>query len=170
MNAYNKSKNNKTTIRAWVVIQKENEHQFYDFPYLFKELGFEEMTYSFAMHNYGRDGDNDETLDFGISEKQFNKLSEICNKIGIKLTFFYHPRLRIKDNKFCQIPFNKIYVTTDGYMLPCCYVANQEVVNFGKYDNFDKIWFKQYIPFRKSLKKAKNVPSYCKQCYHGEGK
>ncbi len=166
LNEYNQKKG-KTTIRAWVVIQKENEHQLYEFPKLFKDLGFEEMSYSFAMHNYGRDGKNSEYSDVGVTKEEFHKLSDICKNLDIKLTFFYHPRVRIKQNKFCKIPFNKIYVTTDGYMLPCCYIANQEVANLGKYENFSDIWFKKYIPFRKSLRVTKKVPNYCKQC-HGE--
>lgn len=168
VNDYNKKKNNKTIIRAWVVVQKENVHQLYEFPAFFKRLGFHEVTFSFAMHNYGRRGKNNESVDFALNGEIYNKLTKECNREKIKLSFFFHPKDRIKKTKFCFIPFNKIYVTTDSYMLPCCYIANQEIINFGKHEDFSKIWFGKYINFRKVLKNNDHVPTYCKQCYRDE--
>lgn len=154
---------NKTSVRAWVVLQKSNKHQFFDFPKFFADLGFKEMTYSFAMHNYGREGDNIEVTDFNFTEADFEKAFKIAEEVGIKLTFFFHPRFN--ENAFCKIPFNRLYVTTDSHILPCCYIANQEVIDFGEYKDFKDIWFKKYIKFREGVKKKETLPYFCKECY-----
>lgn len=153
----------KTTVRAWTVIQDKNSHQFFDFPRFFADLGFKEMTYSFAMHNYGREGINKEATDTGFSESDFEKLFNICKEVGIKITFFFHPRF--SENNFCKIPFQRVYVTTDKHVLPCCYIANQEVVDFGEYKDFDQIWFSKYVDFRKGMRNKSIVPDFCKDCY-----
>ncbi len=165
INDYN-NKVKKTIIRAWVVIQKKNKAEFLKFPYFFHKLGFKEMTYSLSMHNYGRKGENTENTEFGFSKDLFKKLFEICKSLNIKLTFFFHPSFNAK--QFCQIPFKRIYVTTDSHMLPCCYIANQEIINFGKHSDFEKIWYNKYNNFRKSMKNIDTVPDYCKNCYESK--
>lgn len=162
INDYN-NKVKKTQVRAWVVIQKQNQHQFFAFPRFFADLGFREMTLSFAMHNYGRHGSNPHAAALGFTEEQFKRLFAVCDDMGIKVSFFFHPSFT--PQKFCRIPFKRIYITTDGQILPCCYIANQEMVNFGGYDNFKDIWFNKYVGLRKSMKKIDLVPAYCHDCY-----
>jgi radical SAM protein with 4Fe4S-binding SPASM domain len=162
INDYN-NRTEKTVVRAWVVMQKLNKDQFLEFPRFFADLGFKEMTISFAMHNYGRDGANTAAETFGFGDEDFGRLFSVCQQVGIKPSFFFHPRFTAE--KFCQIPFKRVYVTTDGHILPCCYIANQEVVEFGSYDDFNRIWFDKYNEFRRALKEAKSVPPYCRDCY-----
>jgi len=165
INDYN-NKVKKTVVRAWVVVQKKNKHQFFDFPRFFADLEFKEMTMSFAMHNYGRKEENTEATTFGFTDQDFAKLFKIADEVGIKITFFFHPSFSAE--RFCQIPFKRIYVTTDGHILPCCYIANQEVLDFGHYDDFEEIWFKKYIGFRKGMKDKSLVPEHCLDCYGGK--
>lgn len=164
INDYN-NKVKKTTVRAWVVIQRLNKEQFFGFPRFFADLGFKEMTYSFAMHNYGREGGNPHVTDFGFSKEQFKKLFKICDELGIKITFFFHPSFTAE--RFCQIPFKRVYITTDSHILPCCYIANQEVVDYGSYDDFGNIWFSKYVRFRRGMKDSNLLPDHCKGCYGG---
>lgn len=164
INDYN-NRVRKTVVRAWVLMQKQNKNQFFEFPKFFAGLGFKEMTISFAMHNYGRQGTNKEADIFGFNDADFVKFFRICKEVRIKPTFFFHPQFTSR--KFCQIPFKRIYVTTDGHILPCCYIANQEVVNFGHYRDFQDIWFRKYQAFRSALKEGKAIPKYCQECYGG---
>lgn len=165
INEYN-NKVKKTTIRAWVLLQKKNQHQFFYFPQFFSNLGFKEVCYSFAMHNYGKEGNNTEMIGLDYSNKQLRKLFQICDDVGIKLTFFFHPQF---DNKnFCRIPFKRIYITTDSHILPCCYIANPEVIDFGHYSSFKEIWFDKYVKFRSGSKNQDSLPHFCKQCYGGD--
>jgi pyrroloquinoline quinone biosynthesis protein E len=156
----------KTVVRAWAVLQKRNLHQFFDFPKLFSKLGFKEITYSFAMHNYGKDDRNRESTSFTFNKEDFSKLFRICRELDIKISFFFLPHF--DKNSFCQIPFKRIYVTTDSHILPCCYIANQEIVDFGKYLDFKKIWFEDYNHLRASLKSSHELPFFCQDCYRGE--
>lgn len=162
VNDYNNT-THKTTIRGWVVLQHKNKHQFVDFPKFFADLDFKEMALSFAMHNYGREGENIEATEFEYTKEQFEKVVENAKEAGIKINFWFHPHFM--GSAFCQIPFNRFYLTTDCHILPCCYIANQDVVDFGLYDDFKKIWFEDYKAFRKGMKERGNAPSFCKNCY-----
>lgn len=162
LNSYNKG--NKTTVRAWVVLQKKNKHEFFDFPEFFASLGFKNMCISFAMHNYGREKANSEATQFDFTKEDFDRYFDICNRVRIKSTFWFHQKAD-KDN-FCKIPFQRIYLTSESRILPCCTIANAEVVNFGTYDEFQEIWYNKYVKFREALKSG-DVPAYCKNCYIG---
>lgn len=165
INAYN-NKARKTTVRAWAVLQKGNLHQFFDFPRFFADLGFKEMALSFAMHNYGREGTNAEAADFSYTEEDIRRIAGLAREAGIKMFFWFHPGF--PGNAFCQIPFGRIYVTTDGHIIPCCYIANQEVVDFGEYGDFKKIWFEDYTGFRERVKGKNPPPAFCRQCHGGD--
>lgn len=164
LNEYNNKHGKWTKVRAWVVVQDGNEQEFFDFPKVFSELGFKEMCYSFAMHNYGRDDDNTQATDFSVTEDDLVKVLKIGEDTGIDVFYWGYPSFT-KEN-FCKIPFQRVYLSTDMHIVPCCYIANQEVVNFGHYDDFNDIWFNKYQSFRDSIKNPDvDVRSYCKDCY-----
>lgn len=165
INGYN-NRVKKTTVRAWVVLQRKNKSQFLDFPRFFAELGFREMAFSFAIHNYGRDGNNAEVTEFSYSEEDIKQVIRVSKEVGIKVNYWFHPYFEGK--AFCQIPFNRVYITADGHILPCCYIANQEIIDFGAYSDFKKIWFKDYVAFRKNIKDKNPGPPFCKLC-NGDG-
>lgn len=166
INTYNNARKSPTPLRAWVVMQEDNKHEFLNFPRVFKELGFTEMCYSFAMHNYGRDGENEFATDFPWDRAELEKAMQLGEELGIKVLFWNFPKMSRKN--FCKIPFQRLYITTDMHVVPCCYIANQEVVDWGSYDQFKEIWFDKYEPFRESHRNSeKPLYSYCENCYGG---
>ena len=166
LNDYNTQFGNRTKTRAWVVIQGGNKHEFNDFPRMFADLGFKEMCYSFAMHNYGREDENSESTPFDFSSEDLQRVMKIGQEHGIEVFWWQHPSFT--KERFCQIPFQRVYLTTDMHIVPCCYIANQEVVDFGHYDDFENIWFNKYRSFRDAMKNPDvQVRDYCKDCYGG---
>ncbi len=166
LNDYNAQFGKGTKTRAWVVIQEGNKHEFFDFPKVFADLGFGEMCYSFAMHNYGRDDDNTEATPFDFTNVNFQQVMEMGQELGIEVFWWGHPSFT--KERFCRIPFQRVYLTTDMHIVPCCYIANQEVVDFGPYDDFKNIWFNKYESFRDAMKNPDvEVRDYCKDCYGG---
>jgi len=167
LNDYNSQFGNGTKTRAWVVIQDGNKHEFFEFPKVFADLGFKEMCYSFAMHNYGRDEENAEDTPFDFTNEDLVQVMEIGEKLGIEVFWWQHPSFTKK--QFCHIPFQRVYLTTDMHIVPCCYIANQEVVDFGHYDDFKNIWFTKYNSFRDAMKDPDvEIRDYCKNCYGGK--
>jgi pyrroloquinoline quinone biosynthesis protein E len=167
INDYNAKTGNKVPVRAWVVAQKDNWHELFDFPATFAALGFREMCISFAMHNYGRDEKNDNATELRLSDKEFQRLIDLGKQHGIATKFWSYPTMTRE--KFCKIPFNRIYLTTDLHVVPCCYIANQEIVDMGSYDQFKEIWFDKYVAFRESHKDpSKPLFDYCQKCYGGQ--
>lgn len=167
INEYNASCGNKVPVRAWVVLQEENKHEFLNFPEFFASIGYTEMCISFAMHNYGRDDENSNSTDFQVTDSDFEKIIELGQRHKIAVKFWAYPKM--SRSNFCKIPFQRIYLTTDMHIVPCCYIANQEIVDWGEYSNFKDVWFKKYIPFRKSHNnKTNKLFTYCEKCYSAE--
>ncbi len=67
----------------------------------------------------------------------------------------------------CQWPWRSCYITTDGFVTPCCLQgANPDIINFGNIftDRFENIWNGQkYRDFRAALKQGP-IPSICVDC------
>lgn len=67
----------------------------------------------------------------------------------------------------CQWPWKSCYITSDGYITPCCmHGSNPEIIHFGNVfrQRFGDIWNNQlYCNFRKALK-SESVPSLCVDC------
>lgn len=164
INDYN-NRVRKTTVRAWVVLQALNIQEIYQFPEFFAELGFKEMAYSFAMHNYGQNGQNSEVAEIDIKDLDMRRLETLAARFKIKINFWFYPSYSTKH--YCKIPFERVYLTTDKKVLPCCYVANQEVVTFGPYNDFKTVWFQDYAPIRQKMRNQNTVPGFCKRCYGG---
>jgi pyrroloquinoline quinone biosynthesis protein E len=164
INEYN-NRVRKTTIRAWVVLQALNSQEIYKFPEFFSELGFKEMAYSFAMHNYGQNGQNSEVVEVGIHDLDMKRLGKLATRHKIKINFWFYPSYSTEH--FCKIPFERIYLTTDKKILPCCYIANQEVVTFGQYKDFKNVWYQEYAHIRRKMKNKETVPGFCRRCYGG---
>jgi radical SAM protein with 4Fe4S-binding SPASM domain len=76
--------------------------------------------------------------------------------------------------KRCIRPYNSVYITVNGFVMPCCFINQggeyERLVkdfNFGNVfkEDINKIWHsKKYRAFRKSFAKGK-IPVFCKNCY-----
>jgi len=95
---------------------------------------------------------------------------KLADQLGLNLEFRKGEKNPIKS---CYVPFVSTYITTEGYVLPCCYVTqmkNYEILlehqNFGNILNepFKKIWRgKKYQALRKMIKMGR-ASALCKNC------
>lgn len=97
------------------------------------------------------------------------KLAKIEAKKNDLLFFINDSYTLFKKNKTqkCAWPWGGTYISSDGYVVPCCLIADPHVYNFGNVftQEFSQIWNnKKYRRFRKNIK-ANKIPSFCKNCY-----
>jgi len=70
-------------------------------------------------------------------------------------------------NNKCHWSFDKAFISVDGHVVPCCTIADPEVISFGNVltQPFESIWYgEKYISFRQNILNNKLfVP--CLHCY-----
>lgn len=171
LNDYAK-KINKERTRMWVVLQKENLYELFDFLYLAKKLGFSRLTFSAVAEELGA-GDyslKNNCPDYYNYYKinDFLSLVEEGIKLKIEVTFWGIDRAKYNftsEESICQWPFYRFYISADGYIVPCCKICIPDYVNFGKYEDFEEVWFgKEFQEFRKGHLNGV-LPAFCKPCY-----
>ena len=166
----NRNKNIKK-IQSLTLIQKKNLFELEDIIKLCKRLKLDEIQFQYLLTSWGKDEwktvNNEQQID---NENKFFDLIQIYRrkyqdnnfKIGV-----------VTKNKFteynkCNYPWETPYFSTQGFVVPCCMIANPEVVNFGNITNmnFYSIWNnKQYDDLRLSINNHK-LKDYCKNCYN----
>lgn len=98
----------------------------------------------------------------------FQKAREVSIAKRIKLVL---PPLEQTDYT-CTWPWTSCFITTDGYINPCCNCPDPRLFNFGNIRNIKikDIWFgSDYENFRRSLKSSK-IPEICKGCIIYDGR
>jgi pyrroloquinoline quinone biosynthesis protein E len=72
----------------------------------------------------------------------------------------------------CHWSFDKAFVSVEGYVVPCCTIADPSVINMGNIFNepFETIWYgEKYLRFRKSILEDELSPP-CQHCYSSRHK
>lgn len=70
-------------------------------------------------------------------------------------------------NNKCHWSFDKAFISVEGNVVPCCTIADPEVINFGNalFQSFESIWYgEKYISFRQRILNNELVKP-CMHCY-----
>lgn len=168
INEYQNSLNlNKT--RMWFLLQDINYKDRFDVPAFAKELGFKRVTISLDIIGWGSDEweekNGKKSKANVITQDDIDKLLNLAKKIGIDLSFWGISN-KYSSSNLCPWVFERTFVSSDKYILPCCMISNPEIFNFGLKDKeFIKTWNSQeYIEFRQ-MHLDSNIPDICEFCY-----
>ncbi|MBU2633720.1 MAG: radical SAM protein [Nanoarchaeota archaeon] len=164
----------KTQIHLFSVFQKENINEVEDIIQLGNNLGVDSINGTF-IHKLG-DNENKvrslKTCDIKVIKDILKKKEKIIknSKANIRMeSLFEDIKILLKNKKYdlkapCYMPWYSPFVTWDGFVSPCCFFADKEIV-FGNLfeEPFIKIWnSKKAIEFRKQL--VKERVGICKGC------
>ena len=95
-------------------------------------------------------------------------IKEAQNKAMEKgLNFIYVRKTRFTPEHPCVWPWQAGFIATDGRMVPCCLLADPEIVNFGNVleTPFSKIWNGEKIKLLRKMIKDGKLSHYCRDCY-----
>ena len=157
----------------WALIQNNNRHQIFEFVELACKMKFKRMTFSITLNDWGRDEwhDKNQKLQSNkLTQIEKDKLIELSKKYDIDITLWEQANKYSTSNKkeLCPWIFNRPYISSDLKIVPCCMIADPEVVNFGDIHDFKTLWnSKEYQDFRLQHIKG-NIPQCCKNCYKDE--
>lgn len=98
-------------------------------------------------------------------EDYVNELYQEAKKNDLYLEV--HTNKWMSEECHCWWLWNSVYISSDGYVVPCSIINNPKQINFGNIfeKNFENIWFgEQYGLFRENTLKM-NINFLCKWCY-----
>jgi len=157
--------------RMWTVLQKDNLHEWRDFPKFAGILGFQRCTLALDLNDFGQESwkkvNDPKDIHGNFSEQMAGECIEIGRKNGVDVTFWY------LDDKFsfdspehlCPWPFDRLMVSSDMRIVPCCMISNPKIADLGNARSLLKEWNGlTYQEFRKSHLTG-DIPKFCKSCY-----
>jgi pyrroloquinoline quinone biosynthesis protein E len=166
LNEYATSKNKINTTKMWVTIQDLNFKELTGFVKFAHELKFKKIGINLSLHIWGNKNWENKILEktVKVSQKEIDTLLEQADKLGIELGI-EHVSEKYNKNNICKWPFDRMYISADQYLVPCCMVGTPDTVNFGKYSNWKEEWNKgEYTKLRRQHLTMR-LPSYCEHCY-----
>lgn len=156
--------------KMWTTVQKTNVHQLPDLVELAHEMGFKRMAFSFDLVDFGIEkwrSTNDGVAVTAVDVALCRKLLARAQSLGITLAFWnVTSRYDTDEPKhLCGWPFERIYVSSDMRLVPCCIIGNPETYDVGDARRFTSEWNgAAMVDFRKAHLEG-HVPAVCKSCY-----
>jgi MoaA/NifB/PqqE/SkfB family radical SAM enzyme len=157
--------------RMWTVGQKDNFHEFEKFPYIAADLGFNRLSVSLDLNDWGQDDWRDRNDQFDI-QKEFTfdlaqSMIDNGKKNGVEVTFWFLDRKfsTTSPERLCAWPFERAYISSDMRFVPCCMMSNPSVMNMGDANTFMDVWNNEKMVEFRAAHVSGNIPEVCKSCY-----
>ncbi|MBF0332446.1 MAG: radical SAM protein [Alphaproteobacteria bacterium] len=160
--------------KMWTVMQRANWHQRDELVELAAEMLFPSMVFSLNLTDFGqekwRERNDAVTMERQFDQEEAWRLIEKGAKLGVEVRFWnvttkYSPEAPAT---LCPWPWDRLYVSSDMRVVPCCIVGNPQIADLGDAADLDGVWNGEaYRAFRRDHREGR-IPSYCRQCYKNE--
>lgn len=160
-------------ISVWFVGRKSNIHELSTLLDICKELNIDYLTCQHDLTFWGKEqwrekiGDDALSKNAQFTEEVIRDAQKKAAYLKLKFISFQKNKFSHKFGKECYWPWRSCFIATDGKVVPCCLIADPEVVSLGDLSkiSFKEIWNgKNYQDFRRNIKEH-NIPTYCSDCY-----
>jgi MoaA/NifB/PqqE/SkfB family radical SAM enzyme len=162
--------------KMWMVVQKANVHEVREILELAHRIGFEDLVYSVDLNFWGQDSwqaANTESLAEDRMEPALcEELAARGAELGIRVSFWIimDKFSTTSPRSLCPWPFERAFVSSDERVVPCCMIANPEVLDLGGAEDFSATWHsKAYGDFRQAHIDGR-IPKACMSCYDRNGR
>ncbi len=157
--------------RMWVCLQRQNISEFIDFVPLAHELGFQRLTFALNLHGWGQEKfflqNSSVAVDNSLTYERTMEAVRLGEKHGLDVSFWDNiSKYDAANHKtLCPWPFERAFVSSDMRIVPCCMIANPDVLDLGDAGNFLGNWHgEQYGAFRNAHLEG-SIPEACTNCY-----
>lgn len=157
--------------KMWVVVQEKNQHQLRDFVDLAAKIGFRSLCFSLSLNDWGqeewRQRNSKMSAEHQITAALCEELLERGQERGVTVAYWtsaekFHTR---SAKGLCHWPFERLYVSSDLRVVPCCIIGNPEVSDLGDARDLVAAWNgPEFQRFRAAHISGK-LPRECVACY-----
>ena len=157
--------------RMWTVVQQDNFHELEMFPSLAADLGFERLTLSLDLNDWGQEAWK--TINDRVDiHRQFDldmadHLVDLGRQLDVNVTFwFIDEKFDASDPRtVCPWPFERGYISSDMRLVPCCMMANPEVFDLGDARHLTEAWNGERMRRFRKMHLDGAIPAPCRSCY-----
>ena len=162
--------NRSPKVEIWTVVLTSNVNNLESIAQLAGELGIDTIHLQVILNTFSYKTEIQDMLgEFKVDKRRFeqicNGMKAVCESHSIELII--ESSKAYSKQKPCHWPFDRAFISVEGYVVPCCTIADPRVINMGNLfqEEFRTIWSnKRYIEFRKSIL-TNQLTSPCKSCY-----
>ena len=155
----------------WTVIQQDNFCDILKLPSLASELGFEKLTLSLNLTDWGqkrwKEINEQATISKSFEVTLAERLVDLGNEHDVEVTFWFIDE-KYSCNSYSQIcpcPFETVFVSSDMRIVPCCLISNPEVYDLGDAGRLNEEWNSEKMRlFRRTHLEGK-ILNICQSCY-----
>lgn len=163
--------NSSMAVELWMVCMNSNFYQFTEFVEMGAKLKVDAVRMQSMVNTYeykqpiGKLLEPLKIKDIGIFNSCVRTAAQRARVLGIE--FELCKGKHHSEGDICPWPFKRMFVSCEGYIVPCGTIADPTVINFGsvKSQPIREIWNSSpYNEFR-NLHLSGKYPEYCVQCY-----
>ncbi|MAR08811.1 MAG: hypothetical protein CL681_02395 [Blastopirellula sp.] len=173
------AKNNNYISKAWCCVQGDNINELEKIVEVASNAKFPELTFSLNLHGWGREDlleeNQKKTIDnkSAIDIERVERLIKLGTKNDIRISFWDVADKfdASKESTVCPWPFERIYLTSDLRLVPCCMIGDPDTFELTPKDfvedrDFEKAWnSNEYQNFRRQHLLGE-IPEVCRNCYN----
>ncbi|MBI3320406.1 MAG: radical SAM protein [Candidatus Omnitrophica bacterium] len=162
---------NRRRTRMWAVVQHDNFDELEQFPSVAAEAGFDRLTFSLDLNDWGQDrwrALNDQVdVHRRVDVELAQRLIDLGARRGVEVTYwFIDHKYDVDDpSHLCQWPFERAYISSDMRVVPCCMIANPEIVDLGDARDLTSTWNQKKMAAFRALHLNGTIPKVCQSCY-----
>lgn len=160
-------------ISAWTVVNSHNVRELPEIVRLAGNLGLDFITLQTSLTNWGQKEMTRHTDSTRVPVRSGELISALegarhvarTDRIDLKI----HSGDSYSRKKKCPWPWTSAFIAANGDVVPCCILANSDVVKMGNVleNDFSIIWnSEEYQDFRKRIRNH-DLPEFCRNCYGG---
>jgi len=159
-------------IEAWCVGQKANAHELPDLVRLVKELGLDRLSVQHDLTDWGKEEFRDRVEERNLEsdlDHWIERARKVAAEVGLSFDLHSGNRFDLDKGERCPWPWTSTYVTAEGKISPCCFLADPDTMSLGDLGerSFEEIWRDEpYRAFRRAHASGEPPPA-CRQCYRG---
>ena len=165
-------------IHFWTTAQVDNIHELPDIVRLAKDVGVDSLHVNHDLVYWGQDEWQAKLEAQSLLGSQSNngealiqQARAVAKELGLPFVVYTGGKFSWDEGRLCHWPWSSAFVSSEGYVVPCGVIGNQDVLNFGNMltENIQDIWNgKGYQDFRRQMKRG-DIPDVCKGCYANGG-
>ncbi len=160
-------------IEFWSVLMKPNAEVIHSLVDLAQQCGIYTVNLQLILNTFSYKDTVGETIarmEIPTGETTASLLlavKEYARQVGVDLEFAYSKAY--SPSRRCHWSFDKSFISVEGYVVPCCTIADPTILNFGNIFEtpFEDIWYgRKYRVFRQAILEDR-LFSPCQYCYSG---